>query len=111
MRTKAGCIGPRRRHLLHTSARIRRAICLAALAATLPVVGHAQEAAYPTKPLTIVVPFSAGGGVDVMARLLAEKLRIALGQTVNVENKAGGSGMIGTVAAVRAAADGYTLLM
>jgi tripartite-type tricarboxylate transporter receptor subunit TctC len=57
------------------------------------------------------VPFSAGGGVDVMARLLAEKLRASLGQVVNVENKAGGSGMIGTVAAVRAPADGYTLLM
>jgi tripartite-type tricarboxylate transporter receptor subunit TctC len=96
---------------LHTLVGIRRAICLAALAATLPLAVHAQESAYPTKPLTIIVPFSAGGGVDVMARLLAEKLRIALGQTVNVENKAGGSGMIGTVAAVRAPADGYTLLM
>jgi len=96
---------------LTTHAGTRRALCLAALAATLPVTVHAQDAAYPTKPLTIIVPFSAGGGVDVMARLLAEKLRIALGQTVNVENKAGGSGMIGTVAAVRAPADGYTLLM
>jgi tripartite-type tricarboxylate transporter receptor subunit TctC len=84
---------------------------MATLAALLPVASHAQEAAYPAKPLTIIVPFSAGGGVDVMARLLAEKLRAALGQTVNVENKAGGSGMIGTVAAVRAPADGYTLLM
>jgi tripartite-type tricarboxylate transporter receptor subunit TctC len=90
---------------------IRRAICVAALAAALPVATHAQDAAYPSKPLTIIVPFSAGGGVDVMARLLADKLRPALGQIVNVENKAGGSGMIGTVAAVRAPADGYTLLM
>ncbi|MEF7616999.1 tripartite tricarboxylate transporter substrate binding protein [Aquincola sp. MAHUQ-54] len=84
---------------------------MATLAALLPVASHAQEAAYPAKPLTIIVPFSAGGGVDVMARLLAEELRAAMGQTVNVENKAGGSGMIGTVAAVRAPADGYTLLM
>jgi tripartite-type tricarboxylate transporter receptor subunit TctC len=77
----------------------------------LPAVALAQDAAYPTKPLTIVVPFSAGGGVDVMTRLLAEKLRASLGQVVNVDNKAGGSGMIGTVAVVRAPADGYTLLM
>ena len=79
--------------------------------AGMPTAVFAQDAAYPTKPITIIVPFSAGGGVDVMARLLAEKLRASLGQVVNVDNKAGGSGMIGTVAAVRAQADGYTLLM
>jgi tripartite-type tricarboxylate transporter receptor subunit TctC len=95
---------------LHYPAVIGRAIGMFALAAAFATV-HAQDAAYPTKPLTIVVPFSAGGGVDVMSRLLAEKLRVALGQTVNVENRAGGSGMIGTLAVVRAPADGYTLLM
>lgn len=79
--------------------------------AALPGAAVAADAPYPSKPLTIVVPFSPGGGVDVMARLLADKLRVALGQTVVVENKAGGSGMIGTVAVVRAPADGYTLLM
>jgi tripartite-type tricarboxylate transporter receptor subunit TctC len=82
----------------------------AALAAAAPATVLAQ-AAYPSKPITIIVPFSPGGGVDVMARLLAEKLRPLLGQVVNVENKAGGSGMIGAVAAVRAPADGHTLLM
>jgi len=96
---------------LHAPVGFRRALCLAAFAAALPVAVHAQDAAYPAKPLTIIVPFSAGGGVDVMARLIAEKLRIAMGQTVNVENRAGGSGMIGTLAVVRAPADGYTLLM
>ena len=96
---------------MHFAGHIRRALCAAALAATLPINALAQDAAYPTKPLTIVVPFSAGGGVDVMARLLAEKLRVSLGQSVIVENKAGGSGMIGTVAVARAPADGYTLLM
>jgi tripartite-type tricarboxylate transporter receptor subunit TctC len=82
----------------------------AVLAAAAPATVLAQ-AGYPNKPVTIIVPFSPGGGVDVMTRLLAEKLRPLLGQVVNVENKAGGSGMIGAVAAVRAPADGYTLLM
>jgi tripartite-type tricarboxylate transporter receptor subunit TctC len=81
---------------------------LLALAAPAAVLA---QAAYPAKPITIIVPFSPGGGVDVTTRLLAEKLRPLLGQVVNVENKAGGSGMIGAVATVRAPADGYTLLM
>jgi tripartite-type tricarboxylate transporter receptor subunit TctC len=89
----------------------RRALCAAFLATALPFGAMAQQAAYPTKTLTIVVPFSPGGGVDVMARLLAEKLRASLGQSVIVDNKSGGSGMIGTLAVVRAPADGYTLLM
>ncbi|MGY8524379.1 Bug family tripartite tricarboxylate transporter substrate binding protein [Paracidovorax citrulli] len=69
------------------------------------------QPAYPTRPVTIVVPFSAGGGVDAMARVVAEKLRTVLGQPVVVENKGGGSGMIGAQAVVKAPADGYTLLM
>jgi tripartite-type tricarboxylate transporter receptor subunit TctC len=81
---------------------------LLALAAPAAVLA---QAAFPGKPITIIVPFSPGGGVDVTTRLLAEKLRPLLGQVVNVENKAGGSGMIGAVATVRAPADGYTLLM
>lgn len=89
----------------------RRALCAIALAvASLPFATAAQDA-YPTKPITIVVPFSAGGGVDVTARLLAEKLRASLGQTIIVDNKAGGSGMIGATAVARAQPDGYTLLM
>jgi tripartite-type tricarboxylate transporter receptor subunit TctC len=96
---------------LFTTSRSRRTVCAALFIALSPAATFAQDAAYPTKPITIVVPFSAGGGVDVMTRLLAEKLRVSLGQVVNVDNKAGGSGMIGTVNVVRAPADGYTLLM
>ena len=96
---------------MFTPSRPRRAALAALCVALMPLGAFAQDAAYPTKPLTIIVPFSAGGGVDVMTRLLAEKLRALLGQVVNVDNKAGGSGMIGTVAVVRAPADGYTLLM
>jgi tripartite-type tricarboxylate transporter receptor subunit TctC len=90
---------------------LRRATLAAFAIASVPATALAQASGYPAKPITIIVPFSAGGGVDVMTRLLAEKLRASLGQVVNVDNKAGGSGMIGTVAVVRAQADGYTLLM
>lgn len=66
---------------------------------------------YPAKAITIVVPFSAGGGVDGMARLLAEKLRARLKQTVLDDNKPGASGNIGMELAGRAAPDGYTIAM
>jgi tripartite-type tricarboxylate transporter receptor subunit TctC len=66
---------------------------------------------YPTKTITIVVPFSAGGGVDAVARVLAEKLQASLGQSVVVDNKPGASGMLGANAVAKAKADGYTLLL
>ena len=69
----------------------------------------AQE--YPSRPIMIVVPFSAGGGVDAVARLVGERLRVALNQSVIIENKGGASGMLGAAAVAKAAPDGYTLLM
>ena len=69
----------------------------------------AQE--YPTRPITLVVPYPAGGGVDAMARIVADRLTVALGQQVLVDNRGGGSGLVGTRAVIRSAPDGYTLLL
>ena len=68
------------------------------------------NADYPDKPVRIVVPVAAGGGVDVMARLLAQKLSERLGQQFVVENRAGAAGVIGSKAVIASAGDGYTLL-
>lgn len=72
------------------------------------VTAHAQV--YPGKPITVVVPFGAGGGVDATARLIMPKLAEALKQPVVIENVAGAAGTIGTQRVARAASDGYTLL-
>ena len=85
----------------------RTTLVLAAACLALPAL--AQD--YPSKTITVVVPFTAGGGVDAMARLLAEKLRATLGQSVVVDNKPGASGMLGANAVVKAKPDGYTLLL
>ncbi len=88
----------------------RRRILTAALAAAFAPLVHAQ-AAYPSKPVRILVGYAAGGGVDALARMLAQRLSPLLGQQVVVENRAGAAGMIAADTAANAAADGYTLLM
>ena len=75
-----------------------------------PLMGFAQSD-YPSKPITIVVPFAAGGPSDKIARDLAEALRKPLGQTVIVDNTGGAGGTIGTAKVARATPDGYTLLV
>jgi tripartite-type tricarboxylate transporter receptor subunit TctC len=70
---------------------------------------HAQD--YPTRIITLVVPYPPGGGVDAMARVVADRLSVALGHQVLVENRGGGSGLVGTRAVQKAAPDGYTLLL
>jgi tripartite-type tricarboxylate transporter receptor subunit TctC len=88
----------------------RRFLQLAAGAAALQAVSRVARAqAYPTRPITIIVPFLPGGVSDVTARLMAEPMRAFLGQPVIIENVAGAGGTIGAGRAVRAAADGYTL--
>jgi tripartite-type tricarboxylate transporter receptor subunit TctC len=77
------------------------------LTAIWPAAAQAQN--YPNRTITLVVPFAAGGLTDVPARILAAMMQERIGQSIVVENKPGGSGVIGATFAVRAAADGYTL--
>ena len=71
--------------------------------------GIALSEDYPTRPITMIVPFPAGGATDTLARFLGEKMRTALGQPIVIENVGGAAGSIGVTRAVRSAPDGYTL--
>jgi tripartite-type tricarboxylate transporter receptor subunit TctC len=82
---------------------------IAALAVFCSVHAFAQD--YPTRPIRIIVPFTPGGGTDLIARLMAQRFYEAFGQVATVENRAGASGNIGAEAVVRSPPDGYTLLM
>ncbi len=81
---------------------------VALLAGTLPA--HAQSA-YPTRPISLIVPFPAGGSTDLVARVVAEKMSGLLGQQIVVDNRGGAGGNVGSAAAAKSEPDGYTLLM
>ena len=90
----------------------RQFLYLAAGAAALPAVSQIAKAqAYPTRPITIIVPFSPGGPTDVIGRVLVERMRASLGQPIIIENVTGAGGSIGVGRVARAAPDGYTLVI
>ena len=80
-----------------------------AAAFALGLAGSAQAQPYPSRPITIVVPFAAGGPTDAIARAISERMRVSLGQSLLIENVTGAGGSIGVGRAVRSAPDGYTL--
>ena len=88
-------------------------LAASALISALSCAALRQAAAedYPIRPITMIVPYPAGGGVDAMGRLVGQKLSAALGQQVVIENRGGAGGMIGTRDAAKAAPDGYTIVM
>jgi tripartite-type tricarboxylate transporter receptor subunit TctC len=88
----------------------RRFLGLAAGAAALPVVSRiARAQSYPTRPLTMIVPFAPGSNLDVLGRILAERMKATLGQAIIIENVSGADGSIGLRLAARAKPDGYTI--
>lgn len=91
---------------------ITRRMLLSAIAAAsggLSAVLPAMSQSYPTRSITMIVPFPAGGALDTVARVLSERMRTSLGQPVIIENVSGGAGNVGVARLARAAPDGYTL--
>jgi tripartite-type tricarboxylate transporter receptor subunit TctC len=88
---------------------MKKLIGAVALAATLAGVLHASAQTYPARPITMIVPLAPGGSTDVIARIMAEGMRAALGQPVIVENVTGAGGTIGVGRLARSAPDGYTI--
>jgi tripartite-type tricarboxylate transporter receptor subunit TctC len=98
-----------RRTVLGLAAQSLAVSGLALPALVIPGHGRAQER-YPDRPIRLIVPFPAGGGTDVWARMVSEDLQAELGQAIIIENRGGGGGLIGTEVAAKAVPDGYTLL-
>jgi tripartite-type tricarboxylate transporter receptor subunit TctC len=90
---------------------MRKAIIGALLAGALALTGAAQAQDWPTRPPTVVVPFAAGGPIDVVARILSPRMTELLGQQVIVDNIPGAGGMVGASRVGKAAPDGYTVLL
>src|SRR6516165_2773932 len=90
----------------------RQFLHLMAGAAGLPALSHfAWAQAYPTRPITMIVPFPAGGAADVIARIVAERMRRLFGQPIVIENIGGADGSIGVGRTARAQPDGYTICL
>ena len=89
----------------------RRALALAALGLALATSANAEDDKYPSRPVKLIAPQAPGGGVDLVARMVADRLQAALGQPFIVENQAGAGGAIATRAVAHAAPDGYTLMI
>ena len=81
----------------------------AVLAVSLTLAAGAAAQSYPSRPITMIVPLASGGSTDVIARIMAEGMRAALGQPIIVENVTGAGGTIGVGRVARAAPDGYTI--
>jgi tripartite-type tricarboxylate transporter receptor subunit TctC len=88
---------------------MRRVLAAIAIAATFGGIAGAQPQTYPSRPITIVVPFPAGGPTDALARVISERMKASLGQPVIIENVTGAAGTIGVGRVVRAVPDGYTV--
>ena len=93
------------------SRRAASALFAASLLSLIMGFVHAQDAAYPTKPIRLIVPFAAGSATDVVARIVGQKLSENLGQPVVIDNRAGAGGNIGSAAIAKAPPDGYTIGM
>lgn len=87
------------------------AAAIAALSVALAPAGPAAAQDFPTRPVTLVIPFAAGGSTDLVGRLIAERMAAELGQPVVVENKGGAGGNLGAAQVAKATPDGYTILM
>jgi tripartite-type tricarboxylate transporter receptor subunit TctC len=90
---------------------LRCTVILLAVALGITALDAASAQVYPSRSITLIVPFPAGGGVDAMARLTADRLTAVLGQPIIIENRGGAAGVIGTRAGAKTAPDGYTLVM
>jgi Tripartite tricarboxylate transporter family receptor len=106
---KAGVLGSYPSTVKATNLARRRMLHLAAGAAALPAISNMSWAqTYPARPITVVVPYPAGGPTDVVARIITDRMRVALGQSVLIENVSGASGTIALSRVARAPPDGYT---
>jgi tripartite-type tricarboxylate transporter receptor subunit TctC len=90
---------------------VRRVLRVALIPLVLVVAATARAEDYPSRPVRVVVPYPAGGGTDFITRVVGEKLAVALGQQIVIDNRSGASGMIGADLVAKSAPDGYTLLM